>query len=103
LNGIHFLRNGLYLGDLKKNRFEPSQQLAMTLKASDYEGSVSLSPEDERIGRYLRGETLLLEPGEATREKGWILVCVDQYALGWGKLVNGVLKNKYWSGWRLKS
>ena len=52
---------------------------------------------------YLRGETLLLEPGEATREKGWILVCVDQYALGWGKLVNGVLKNKYWSGWRLKS
>ena len=53
--------------------------------------------------RYLRGETLLLEPGEATREKGWILVCVDQYALGWGKLVNGVLKNKYWSGWRLKS
>ncbi len=57
-------------------------------------GSVSLSPEDERIGRYLRGETLLLEPGEATREKGWILVCVDQYALGWGKLVNGVLKNK---------
>ena len=103
LNGIHFLRNGLYLGDLKKNRFEPSQQLAMTLKASDYAGSVSLSPEDERIGRYLRGETLLLEPGEATREKGWILVCVDQYALGWGKLVNGVLKNKYWSGWRLKS
>ena len=103
LNGIHFLRNGLYLGDLKKNRFEPSQQLAMTLKASDYAGSVSLSPEDERIGRYLRGETLLLEPGEATREKGWILVCVDQYALGWGRLVNGVLKNKYWSGWRLKS
>ena len=103
LRGISFLRNGLYLGDLKKNRFEPSQQLAMTLKASDYAGSVSLSPEDERIGRYLRGETLLLEPGEATREKGWILVCVDQYALGWGKLVNGVLKNKYWSGWRLKS
>ena len=55
------------------------------------------------LGRYLRGETLILEPGEATREKGWILVCVDQYALGWGKLVNGVLKNKYWSGWRLKS
>ena len=100
--GLTFIRNGLYLGDLKKNRFEPSQQLAMTLKASDYAGSVSLSPEDERIGRYLRGETLLLEPGEATREKGWILVCVDRYALGWGKLVNGVLKNKYWSGWRLK-
>ena len=51
----------------------------------------------------IKSITGLLEPGEATREKGWILVCVDQYALGWGKLVNGVLKNKYWSGWRLKS
>ena len=27
--GITFLRNGLYLGDLKKNRFEPSQPLAL--------------------------------------------------------------------------
>ena len=95
-------KNKTGMEEFFKDRFEPSQQLAMTLKASDYAGSVSLSPEDERIGRYLRGETLLLEPGEATREKGWILVCVDQYALGWGKLVNGVLKNKYWSGWRLK-
>ncbi|NCC43157.1 MAG: NOL1/NOP2/sun family putative RNA methylase [Clostridia bacterium] len=100
LSGIHFLRNGLYMGEMKKNRFEPSQQLAMTLKASQYAGSLSLKPEDERIDRYLKGETILVESGEATRENGWILVCVDNFSLGWGKLVNGVLKNKYWSGWR---
>lgn len=100
LSGIHFLRNGLYLGEMKKDRFEPSQQLAMTLKKDQYAGTLSLKPEDERIGRYLKGETILVEKGEASREKGWILVCADGYALGWGKLVNGVLKNKYWTGWR---
>ena len=30
--GITFLRNGLYLGDLKKNRFEPSQPLALAIR-----------------------------------------------------------------------
>ena len=29
VRGLHFLRNGLYLGEWKKNRFEPSQPLAM--------------------------------------------------------------------------
>lgn len=100
LQGIHFLRNGLYMGDLKKDRFEPSQQLAMTLKGNDYAGVLSLKSEDVRVEKYLHGETLLVESGEATIAKGWILVCVDGFPLGWGKLVNGVLKNKYASGWR---
>ena len=30
--GLTFLRNGLYLGDLKKNRFEPSQPFALSLR-----------------------------------------------------------------------
>lgn len=100
IKGIHFLRNGLYLGELKKDRFEPSQQFAMTLDQDGYRGSLSLSPGDERIQRYLKGETILVEDGETEREKGWILICVDGYALGWGKLVNRVIKNKYWAGWR---
>lgn len=100
LQGIRFLRNGLYMGEMKKDRFEPSQQLAMTLNAGQYTGVISLKPEDERVEKYLRGETILIENGESKRQKGWILVCVDNFSLGWGKLVNGVLKNKYWGGWR---
>lgn len=100
LSGIHFLRNGLYIGEMKKERFEPSQQLAMTLSGRDYQGMLSLQAEDERIGRYLKGETILVETGEATRENGWLLVCVEGHPLGWGKLVRGVLKNKYAAGWR---
>ena len=36
----------------------------------------------------------------AREEKGWTLVCVDGYSLGWGKNANGQLKNKYLAGWR---
>ena len=93
------MRNGLLMGEIRKDRFEPSQQLAMAIPAGGYPARLSLSPEDERIERYLRGETIL-EEGEATVEQGWILVCVDEYPLGWGKLVKGLVKNKYAAGWR---
>ena len=32
--------------------------------------------------------------------KGWCLVCVDGYSLGWGKLAGGILKNHYPKGLR---
>ena len=88
------------MGEMKKERFEPSQQLAMALLGRDYPGRLSLRAEDERTGRYLKGETILVEEGEATQENGWLLVCVEGCPLGWGKLVRGVLKNKYAAGWR---
>ena len=101
LRGISFLRNGLYLGDLKKNRFEPSQPLALALHKGDVEAVISLPVSDERLTRYLKGETLMIEPEEAAHKKGWHLLCVDSYPLGFGKLVNGILKNKYPAGWRV--
>lgn len=101
LKGLTFLRNGLYIGDLKKNRFEPSQQLALALHKDDVDAIVSLPVSDQRLTRYLKGETLLLEPDEATHPKGWHLLCVDKYPLGFGKLVNQTLKNKYPAGWRV--
>ena len=101
LRGISFLRNGFYLGDLKKNRFEPSQPLALALHKGDIEATISLSVSDERITRYLKGETLNIEPEEAAHKKGWHLLCADGYPIGFGKLVNGILKNKYPAGWRV--
>lgn len=101
VKGIRFLRTGLLLGELKKNRFEPSQAFAMCLKKEEYQKVLSLSVEDERITRYLKGETLDVDDLAGPKEKGWYLVCVDGYPLGWGKLANGTLKNKYLPGWRL--
>jgi len=99
---LHILRSGLYLGELKKKRFEPSQALAMYLKKEDYKYSISFSGKDEKVFRYLKGETLGLSETFEDK-KNWILICVDDYPLGWGKLVNGTLRNKYHPGWRLLS
>lgn len=96
VRGLRILRCGLFLGEIKKNRFEPSQALAMALNSDEYSNIVDLSSEDERVYKYLKGETI-----DAEGKNGWALVCVDSYPLGWGKINNGVLKNKYLPGWRL--
>ncbi len=103
VKGIRFLRTGLYLGDYKKNRFEPSQSLAMCLKCDEYKHTVNLRAADERVIRYLKGETIDVSDIISQKEKGWQLVLVDGYPLGWGKLSSGTLKNKYLPGWRWMS
>ncbi len=100
--GIPFLRNGLYLGEIKKDRFEPSQSFAMALRKEEYDSVIDLPFTDPRIEKYLKGETIETDETESRRKKGWQLVCVNGYPLGWGKLVNGTLKNKYHAGWRMK-
>ncbi len=100
IRSLRFLRTGLYLGEVKQKRFEPSQALAMALRKEDFALTVELKAEDERVVRYLKGETLDLEDLTKPGAKGWCLVCVDGYPLGWGKLSNGTLKNKYYPGWR---
>lgn len=100
--GLVFLRNGLYLGEVKKDRFEPSQSFAMALKKEEYAAAVDLDYDDERVIKYLKGETIDVGDLAEAGKKGWQLVCVNGYPLGWGKLANGTLKNKYHSGWRMK-
>lgn len=99
--GLSFLRNGLFLGELKKNRFEPSQPFALAIHKDEAEAVVSLAVSDERLTRYLKGEPLQLSPEESAHEKGWHLLCVEGYPLGFGKLVGATLKNKYPAGWRV--
>ena len=100
--GLHFLRNGLFMGEFKKKRFEPSQPFALALHAQDFDQVLYFPADDERLSRYLRGETLDVSDliaGEKKR-KGWQLVMVAGHPLGFGKLVNNNLKNKYPAGWR---
>lgn len=100
MKGIRFLRTGLLLGELKKKRFEPSQALAMYLRKEDFKHSISLPVNDERVNRYLKGETIEVDDLTGEKASGWHLVCVNDYPLGWGKLSKGTLKNKYLPGWR---
>ena len=98
LSGLRILRSGLLLGEMKKNRFEPSQALACALKAEEYDNCYNLSAEDEDVIRYLKCETIDAKTPVAD---GFVLVCVDGYPLGWGKAAKGVIKNKYLAGWRM--
>lgn len=100
IRGLRFLRTGLYLGEIKGKHFEPSQALAMFLKKEEVKRVLDFPAEDERALRYLKGESLEVEDIADSEEKGWTLVCVDGFPLGWGKLADGRLKNKYYPGWR---
>lgn len=92
IRGIRVLRAGLELGQLKKDRFEPSHALALWLK--DATCRLDLTAESRDIAAYLNGQTL-----QANR-KGWCLVTVDGYSIGWGKGDGNVLKNHYPKGLR---
>ncbi len=96
---LRYLRTGLLLGEMKKKRFEPSQAAAMVLDSRDYSLVCSFDRGDDRAIRYLKGETIALEP-EEQRKKGWALVCVDGFPLGWARYAGASLKNKYYPGWR---
>lgn len=100
LKGIRTLRTGLLLGELKKNRFEPSQAFAMTVKPEEYSTVVDFPAENPAVIKYLKGETIEIDGGSFRGESKNILICVDGYALGWGRLNGTTIKNKYLPGWR---
>ena len=51
----------------------------------------------------MKGETIDVEDLIPAKAKGWHLICTDGFPLGWGKVTNGTLKNKYLPGWRNQS
>jgi NOL1/NOP2/fmu family ribosome biogenesis protein len=50
---------------------------------------------EKQATEYLKGKPFS-HPGS----DGWVLVCLDQYPIGWGKRVKGVVKNFYPKGLR---
>lgn len=89
-HGLSILRPGLYLGEKKPGRFQPGQALALALTPESVSSYLSLSPEDPLLERYLHGEAI---PSEGPN--GWVLVGIEEFPLGWGKRVQGLLKNHY--------
>lgn len=97
--GYRVLRSGLLLGQLKGKHFEPSQSLALALCPEQFKNVLNFSIEDERVIKYLKGETLDVKDLDS-KTSGWTLVCVNNFPLGFAKLSKGSLKNKYAKGWR---
>ncbi len=92
IRGIKVLRPGLELGEVKKDRFEPAHALALSLKTAGR--TEVLSPDDPLLQGFLRGETI------PCTTRGWTLIQVDAYSIGWGKGDGKMLKNHYPKGLR---
>ena len=92
MRGIKVLRPGLELGEVRKDRFEPAHALALWLKTA--ERTIDLAPDSSEMQAYLQGEVISCE------NRGWTLVQVNSFSIGWGKSDGKVLKNHYPKGLR---
>lgn len=96
LRGIRVIYQGLPLCEWK-HKLSISHQTALAMSSRDFSQVLNLKAEDERVIRYLKGETISIEEAY----QGNVLVCVDGFGLGFGQgNGQGTLKNKYYPGWR---
>jgi NOL1/NOP2/fmu family ribosome biogenesis protein len=87
---------GVWLGNFKTGRFEPAHALALHLSKEQAQKVLDLPSVGREASAYLRGEALA-----AGGPPGWVLVCVDGFPLGWGKRVQGLVKNHLPRGWQI--
>ena len=92
LRGLKVLRPGLELGEVKKDRFEPAHALALWLKEAA--NTQDLAADSQEAKSYLHGDVV------PSANRGWCLVRLDGYSIGWGKGDGKVLKNHYPKGLR---
>lgn len=88
LNGLRILRPGLEIGSFKKNRFEPAHALALAVSPSRVKQQFNLVDQD--WADYAHGDVISTDE---PLSKGWILMVVNGNGAGWGKFVNGQIKN----------
>ncbi|WP_188536507.1 RsmB/NOP family class I SAM-dependent RNA methyltransferase [Paenibacillus segetis] len=105
LQGLKTVRPGWYVGTIKNGRFAPGHPLATALRSGEAVRTLRLTLENGEAVRYLKGETLEIPASriychENVAPKGYVLITVDGYSLGWGKWLDGILKNEYPAGWR---
>jgi len=107
-DGLKVVKMGGFPGTVKRKGeqviFIPSHSFAMTFSREQVKEKryLSLQGDDERVGRYLFGETIFLkdEEKESLIEKGYFLLMIDGLPLGWGQRNGGSVKNEYPPAWR---
>lgn len=95
-SGLHILRAGVLAGELKNGRFTPDHALAMAYPADAFRLTAALV--DDEITRFFAGETIVCDPDLS----GWCPATVLGHPVGWGKAVDGVLKNHIPKGLRIR-
>lgn len=94
--GLKVVCRGLYLGDIKKDRFSPSQPWSLSLSKADIDSPLIFPVDSMEIDAYLKGLTV-----KAHAPKGYHVIFADAVPLGWVKSDGmGTLKNLYPPAWR---
>ncbi len=93
--GLPVLRRGIHLCQLGNGYVKPDHALAMALTPAETAQSIEL--DEEHTARFLRGHEIPCPE----RLSGWALVTHRALPLGWGKAVQGTLKNHLPKGLRL--
>ena len=101
LEGLRVHHWGWWLGTIQSNRFIPSSALAFGLAREDSQMVIEFQLDDPDLISYLRGSPIPY-PREGVTDKGWVLVTVEGFPLGWGKNVQGRLKS-YFPNWLRQS
>lgn len=86
---LRIVRCGLLLGEVKKDRFEPSHALSHAFPAEEYANRVDLCADSEQLKKYMAGDILNAD------KNGWCVITADGYPIGWGKGSGGTVKNRY--------
>src|SRR4030043_1727901 len=95
MHGLKVIHPGWWIGSIHKERFSPSHSLAMGIKAAQARHTISFHLGDRDVSAYLVGESF-----NNIGENEWVLVCVEDFPIGWGKRVQNVIKNYYPHGLR---
>ncbi|MCG7406068.1 RsmF rRNA methyltransferase first C-terminal domain-containing protein [Paenibacillus sp. ACRRX] len=108
LSMLRVVRPGWFVGTYKGERFEPSHALALGLHPGQAKRVYPLTIEHSDVVPYLRGDTLTiqetdLELDDHAASKGYVLLTLHDCPIGFGKWVNGILKNEYPVAWRWTS
>lgn len=92
LEGLRIHHWGWSLGTFKGDRFRPSSALASGLTKEDSQIVIEFPIDNPNLVSYLRGSPIRY-PGDAAANIVWVLVTVEGFSLGWGKIVQGRLKS----------
>jgi 16S rRNA C967 or C1407 C5-methylase (RsmB/RsmF family) len=88
MTGLRVLKPGLFLGTQHNRngatRFEPSHSILLSMRQEDLDIRFDLSLSDDRVLRYLRGETIALTTADGL-PPGRIPVFLDGQPLGWAR------------------
>lgn len=98
LSNFKIISAGITAGEMLSNRFSPFHNLFMAaLGKARFSQRLDFSKDDERLLRFLKGETL--ECDECL--KGYLPISVSGYNIGFGKASQGIVKNHIPKGLRL--